>query len=112
MLFHDFIEARTHGRTTLVRIDPRFLAVCEPGTVRVAATCPDIPVTIGARMDAAGVLLTKRWGSPDAVVMIQLVGIRRGFLGKRFPRRSREQFEANEAFINSAYPGTPSPPQA
>jgi hypothetical protein len=36
--------------------------------------------------------------------MLQLVGIRRGFLGQRFPLRTREQFEANEAFINSAYP--------
>jgi len=39
--------------------------------------------------------------------VLRLTGIRRGFAGKRFPRRTREQFLANEAFINSAYPSDP-----
>lgn len=106
VLFIDYIEARTHGRTTIVPLDSRFAAVCEPGTLRVAACTPDIPVTIGATIDRGSIILTKRRFAPDAVVIIQLVGIRKGFLHMRFPTRTRGQFEANEAWINSAYPPT------
>jgi hypothetical protein len=34
----------------------------------------------------------------------QLVGTRRGFAGMRFPFRDKEQFDANERTLNSAYP--------
>jgi hypothetical protein len=44
------------------------------------------------------------WLRPETV-QVRLSGVRKGFAGKRFPTRTREQFVANEAFINSAYPG-------
>ena len=45
------------------------------------------------------------WLRPGTV-QVRLSGIRKGFAGKRFPMRTHAQFVANEAFINSAYPGS------
>ena len=54
--------------------------------------------------DIIKIKLSRKRKSPVRLV-IRLTGIRKGFAGKRFPDRTREQFLANEKFIRSAYPG-------
>jgi hypothetical protein len=92
-----------------VKIDPRFLEVCDAGTIEVCGVSCDYPVAIGAKVMGSVVSLWLSKHNPDAIVriVIRLTGVRRGFSGVRFPARTHEQFLANERFINSAYPSDP-----
>ncbi len=114
--FDDVVTFELWKRTEMRLIDHRFVKVCEPGTIRVCGFSVDQPLRVGI-LPPAGESLWFRlsWGwferpAWPVRVTVRLTGIRKGFRGKRFPVRTREQFEANEEFINSAYPGTPSPP--
>jgi hypothetical protein len=90
-----------------VPLDPRFIEVCEPDSLQVCGIVPDLPVAIGAVVEAAGVRVRvgKRKITTPIQVVIRVTGIRKGFVGHRFPDRTRKQFLANERFIRSAYPG-------
>jgi hypothetical protein len=92
-------------------IDARFGEVCELGSIEVCGCVPDLPVLIGAsveprRPDALEAVRVRIAGAQQwpVRVVIRLTGIRKGFAGHRFPSRTRNQFEANERFIRSAYP--------
>ena len=95
------------GRETIVPIDPKYVEVCERGTITISGAVPDEPVVVGAKViDGDKVRIRLDRHVDDAVtIAVRLTAIRRGFLGKRFPNRTREQFLANERHIQSAYPG-------
>jgi hypothetical protein len=106
--FDDVVTATVTDDETLIAIDPRFLEVCEPGTVEVCGCVPDLPIPVGAVVEDDQVRIrTSRLKSQASSlrVVIRLTGIRKGFGSQRFPNRTEEQFLANEAFIRSAYPG-------
>lgn len=87
-------------------IDPRFLEVCEAGTVQVCGCVPSIPVVVGATVSQNKVEVRFAEEPSERVrLVIRLTGIRKGFRGLRFPDRTQAQFDANEKFIKSAYPG-------
>ena len=46
--FDDVMTATVVDDETHLAIDPRFMEVCEPGTVRVCGCVPDLPVLVGA----------------------------------------------------------------
>lgn len=98
--------ARIRQKATSLQIDPRFVEVCEPRSIVVSGCVPDVPIVVGASVEEN--LVHLRFAVENETQTVQLVlrltGVRRGFAGLRFPNRSRRQFEANEAFINSAYP--------
>jgi len=92
---------------TLVPIDPRYVEVCEPNSLE-ASGLPDNPVLVGLRVIGGNTIRVRMEPDPEYPVVrivISLTGVRKGFQGKRFPNRTRAQFEANERFIRSAYPG-------
>lgn len=95
------------GRETIVRIDSRFLYVCEPDSIVVAgAPVGPEPYPVGASV-AGNVLKLTAYARKDrrpSKVNLTLTGIRRGFSSHNMPERSQIQFEANEKFLNSAYP--------
>ena len=103
--FDDVMLVHVRGRVTSVPIDPRFVTVCERGSISVCGAVGDTGPVKCARV-AKGILTVETFllGRRPAVVTVRLTGVRRGFAGLRFPSRSRRQFDANEAFINSAYP--------
>ena len=105
--FDDVMVVKIAKANTYVPIDPRFLEVCEAGSVQVCGCTPDIPVLIGAAVEGSKVHVRIAQSDPNQIVqvVIRLTGIRKGFRGLRFPDRTRAQFEANERFIRSAYPG-------
>ena len=105
--FDDVITATVVEEDTLLPIDPRFMEVCEPGSVQVCGCAPDLPVAVGAVVedDAVRVRLGARGEDQRVNLAIRLTGIRKGFNSHRFPDRTEEQFLANEEFIRSAYPG-------
>jgi hypothetical protein len=101
------IDSQPGECITTTTADFRFVEVCEPGTLVVDSITCEKPIAIGARIDRNGVIRIEmdRHLAESVRISIRVTGIRRGFLGKRFSSRTREQFLANERFINSAYPG-------
>jgi len=105
--FDDVATLTLPRKNCSIAIDPKFLEVCEPNSVQVCGCITDQPVTIGACVKNGKIVVRFGRQSPKKAVraVIRLTGIRKGFAGHRFPNRTRNQFEANEKFINSAYPG-------
>lgn len=103
--FDDVIDVKIRQNNQRIPIDPCYLIVCEPGSVRVCGVSCDYPVSVGASIRGGDVLVKfSRPAKRKISLVIRLTGIRKGFDGMRFPQRRREQFIANEKFINSAYP--------
>ena len=46
--FDDVMTASVIDSESLLEIDPKYLEVCEPGSVRVCGCVPDLPVLVGA----------------------------------------------------------------
>jgi len=94
------------GMQTKARIDDRFLAVCELGSMVITGITGDRAGSVGAVIEENEVVLSA-WPLSflrPTKVTLKLTGVRRGFKHLDMPERSRAQFEANEKFINSAYP--------
>lgn len=94
------------GAKTVARIDNRFLAVCEPDSMVITGVSGDRARSVGAVVEKNNVVLSA-WPLPflrPTKVTLKLTGVRKGFKHLDMPERSREQFIANEKFINSAYP--------
>ena len=94
------------GSKTVARIDDRFLAVCERDSMVVTGISGDKLGPVGAVIKDNEVILDALPVSflrPNKVTL-KLTGTRKGFEGFDMPERSKEQFTANEMFINSAYP--------
>ena len=104
--FLDFVSFDLREKITMRQIDPQFMEVCEMESIAVAACTPIWPEAIGAEV-IGNVIVIKRAGEGKQRVTLTLVGIRKGFAGHRWKNRNRMQFDANEAFINSAYPEIP-----
>jgi len=105
--FDDVMSATIVDTETVLAIDPKFIEVCEPGSVQVCGCVPDVPVLVGAVVEnnAVRVRLGAREADDPVTLTIRLTGIRRGFHSHRLPDRTKAQFLANEEFIRSAYPG-------
>lgn len=95
------------GRETQIPIDKRFVEVCEPDSLTICGSpCGDLPYTVGAEVKGGKVIVRaqpRKSHRPRKVTM-KLTGVRKGFASLDMPSRTREQFIANEKFINSAYP--------
>lgn len=94
------------GSKTVVAIDDRFLKVCEPDSMVITGITGDRAGSIGAVVEKNNVVLSA-WPLSflrPRKVTLKLTGIRKGFKRYDMPERSRQQFIANEKFINSAYP--------
>jgi hypothetical protein len=94
------------GSKTVARIDDRFLAVCEPDSMTVTGVAGDRAGSVGAVVEKNNVILSA-WPLSflrPSKVTLKLTGVRKGFKHLDMPERSKEQFIANERFINSAYP--------
>ena len=105
--FDEVGRVRVMDSLSKVVIDRRFVSVCEPGTIELVGLVGDEAVPLGGWVKD-GILYVRAsrlpWRRPREV-RYRLSGIRKGFLGARFEPRTREQFEQNEKFINSAYGG-------
>lgn len=104
--FDDVIVKWVKQVDTCIEVDPRFVEVCERGSVEVFGCQSHRPTNIGAVVNGGKVHLrfAEQDPSQEHRVVLRLTGIRKGFAGMRFPDRTRNQFEHNERFIRSAYP--------
>ena len=103
--FDDVMVASIPQTNTCLSVDSKYLAVCAAGTVQVCGCVPDAPVLVGAVVDGdkIRVQFADQRAESQVKLVLRLTGIRKGFVGHRLPDRTREQFEANERFIRSAY---------
>lgn len=104
--FEDIQIVEVNEKTTIVEIDPKFVEVCENNTLEICGCVPDEPVSVGAKAynGFITIKLSRKRKTPVRLVL-KLNGVRKGFLGKRLPNRTRKQFIANEKFLRTAYPG-------
>jgi hypothetical protein len=105
--FDDIIEITIGGKETRAIIDPRFVEVCEKGTIVCCGSSTDTPHAVGVVIEGSTIVVRASlfpWSRPK-VVTLRLSGIRKGFRGRRFGDRTEAQFKANNEFINSAYSG-------
>jgi hypothetical protein len=99
--FEDVVRVPITGTTTTISIDPRFLGVCESGSVEVISIATPVPALAGA-MVAGESLRIQITGALPPFVIVTLSGIRRGRNGVRFPLKTREQMLRNNSFWDQA----------
>lgn len=99
--FEDFVRVPITGPMTTTAIDPRFIAVCEPGSIDVISVTSPFPTLIGAAVDRDQ-LIVRIPGDRPPYVIVTLSGIRAGHRNNRFPRMTRDQMLRNHAFWSSA----------
>jgi hypothetical protein len=103
--FNDYtFAANLTAAETHVPIDLHYLEGCEPGTIKVFAS-PEAAVVFGASIVGNQIRVRMRFFNPSEPVAFNfhLTAIRRGFLGVRFPDKTRADFEANEQFLKGAF---------
>lgn len=94
------------SRKFVTPIDPKFVEVCQKGTIEAVGYTTYKPVSVGIKVSGSVLEIhLPFFNRPDRIV-VRLSAIRKGFPNHRFPDRSKVQFEANERFIKSAYPGS------
>lgn len=94
-----FADIAVTGRETRREIDFRFLEVIEPGTLRVVGLAGDKPYPVGATVEGNELVihaLADKRRRPG-LVNVKFSALRKGFRSMRFPLRTKEQFDANEA---------------
>jgi hypothetical protein len=100
--FEDLVRARLDGTEASVPIDPRFVAVCEPGSIEVVSLVASRPVTLGAEVVDRTVKIMAACAAEGVSVTARLSGIRRGHT-TRFPEFSQEQMIRNNEFWSQAH---------
>lgn len=118
--FEDLQKVKVKAGTTRVPVDPKFVVVCEPGTLDVRSTQGRGACAYGAWVGHDGYLNIRTphdWAMTEDIVNVSITGIRRGFTRStqpgdpfydtRFPSRTYSQFVENESFINQAYSHQP-----
>lgn len=100
--FEDVMKLWIHNTADSAKIDPRYLAVCEPGSIQVVGVAPERPVPVGVNIrDGEVVVVTGPHSYTGFYVTVKLSGIRKGRRGIRFPTFSREEREKNTTFWNA-----------
>jgi len=99
VLFVDKMDVEVSDSTSVFVVDPIFVEVCEPGTIRVVSATPSLPVAFGARMLGTGSFEIRVSDCRETVrFALLLCGIRKGFLGRRFSERTEEECRRNTEF--------------
>jgi hypothetical protein len=99
--FEDVVRVPVTGPVTRAAIDPRFTEVCEPGSIDVISVTTPLPALVGATVEGPEILVRVAGDLPPYVV-VTLSGIRSGSRNIRFPRKTRDQMQRNNAFWSTA----------
>lgn len=88
------------------KLDDRYRAVCESGTMDICGWASDKPCLVGLTVDDRYVNahVEDPLGMDPEHLVVRVTAIRRGFLGVRFPEKNAKDFQANEAFLSMAMP--------
>jgi hypothetical protein len=86
---------------TICDIDPIYIEVCEAGSIHVLSAVPSKPVLVGVAMLDASKFELSTAENCQVECCIMLCGVRKGFAGRRFIRRTENEFKRNQEFWNS-----------
>ena len=95
------------GTVWVVDLDPRFIEVCEAGSIIVTSVVCEFAVVLGATV--IGDKVEIRSAAPlsgRAKAVVRVTGVRKGSKGKRFPSFTKEEMNANNAFWSSSISGS------
>ncbi|MBS33966.1 MAG: hypothetical protein CMO68_06115 [Verrucomicrobiales bacterium] len=104
--FEDVVEIETDGREFIEHeLDPTFVHVCEPGSIKcVGHSCSD-PAIVGVRVEGASLLVKfSPLTPPPETIVLKVSGVRAGRSGQRFPEYTEDEALANNAFWQSWRP--------
>lgn len=101
-VFHDVMRIQVNGQMARVPIDKTFLDVCEPGTVVPISVVKDQLCDVAVRILHGHVEVQIGQMIPLTATVI-LQGVRRGCVGRRFERTTREAMERNNRFWAQAH---------
>jgi hypothetical protein len=105
VVFRDaFKDLQLRKKVSRFLIDPRFTEACVAHTIRAIGYSANKPHPLGISVEHGQLVIEKPLFAGDMIAQVEITGIRRGFYGMRFPLRDAEQFKANEATLNAAYP--------
>ena len=99
--FEDVVRVPVTGQVKRAAIDPRFIEVCEPGSIDVISVTSPLPALVGAAIEGSDIVVRVPGDLPPYVV-VTLSGIRSGSRNIRFPLKTRDQMQRNNAFWSSA----------
>ncbi len=97
-LFMDILEVEHDGTETAIKPDKLFIEICEPDSIMVASAVAPVPVGIKQKGDKYFVSSQRH---EKMKVIVTLRGVRKGFKGRRFAQRTREEFNRNMSFWQS-----------
>lgn len=86
------------GRCSLHKVDPLFTEVCEQNSLQIMSAVCSEPAAFGAGMDCQESFFIKTSEEVTANFTVIVSGIRKGFAGRRFAERTKEEFERNMNF--------------
>ena len=99
--FEDVVRVPVTGPVTRTAIDPQFIEVCEPGSIDVISVISLLPALVGAAVEGSEIVVRVAGDLPPYVV-VKLSGIRSGSRNVRFPLKTRDQMQRNNAFWSTA----------
>lgn len=99
--FEDVVRMPVTGPVTRAAIDPRFIEVCEPSLIDVISVTSPLPSSVGAVVEGSDIVVRVAGDLPPYVV-VTLSGIRSGSRNVRFPQKTRDQMQRNNAFWSTA----------
>ena len=99
--FEDVVRVLVTGPVTRTAIDPRFIEVCEPGSIDVISVTSPLPALVGAAVEGTEIVVRVAGDLPPHVI-VTLSGIRSGSCNIRFPQKTRDQMQRNNAFWSNA----------
>jgi hypothetical protein len=101
VLLYDVMCLLHTGRKSTAHIDPLFMEVCEPGSIKVVSVVPDKPVSVGARV-VDDVVKAETERDKVTTLTFMLCGTRKGFAGRRFEKKTEKEYQRNIKFWREA----------
>jgi hypothetical protein len=101
VLFVDIIKVVHDGFVSVFDIDPLFVEVCEPGSLKITSAVCEEPIICGSGMYTTSKFYIKTKEKVSGYFTVMVSGVRKGFGGRRFAKRTKEDFEKNQAFWSS-----------
>lgn len=97
-----FTDLRIRGRESRYAIDPKFLEVTAPGSLRVIGLVGDRPYPVGARIEGGELVLVAAadMRRRPTVANVRITALRKGHEATRFPDRALRHYKANERRLN------------
>ena len=98
ILFLDIVLVQYKGAADVFGIDKLFVEVCEPDSIRILSVVPDKPVLVCAEMISGNSFMLRGETNARAAITVMMSGVRRGFGGRRFIQRTKQDYDRNMKF--------------